>query len=130
MITVTCQHTGVQFEARSKASKNHPQVVSALDRVVKSAAGRRAYGLLMEALDSLRQAGQQPTLDEFSDLAGAAVEAAKEDRKAWVQEWQQRREARRTHREHVDEEDADRAAYAEAQAGQTTMGPFSDGDVN
>jgi len=113
MVTVVCQRTGIEFDARSKASKNHPRVVSALDRVVKSSAGRRAYGLLMEALESL---GRKPGLDEFDSLADAAIEAAKADRQEYIASWLQSR--RRPAKPHVDEEEADRAAFASATSGE------------
>lgn len=42
MITVTCQYTGIEFEARSKRSKNHPLVSQFLNDANKD--GRRYRG--------------------------------------------------------------------------------------
>jgi hypothetical protein len=115
MVTVTCQHTGVEFEARSKAARNHPRVTEALSRVTKSWGARRAYRLLMESLEQLRADGRKPTLEEFDRLCDDAIEAGKSEQHASIAAY---RESRRAYARSLmpgarvpqDEEDADFAS--------------------
>lgn len=107
-MTVTCQHTGVEFEARSKAAKNHP-VVSAL---LAEAHKRGAYQAVLDLLAECRSEGIQD-LTVIERLAGAAIDGRRAELQTERDLWRQRRdEARQAWRERqgVGEEDADRAA--------------------
>lgn len=90
MPTITCQHTGVEFEARSKTAKNHPEVSRILGEL-----DRLAYGPMMDALAALKAAGRKPSLEEFAELAEAAKAAGRERRAVNVAAWRERREERR-----------------------------------
>ena len=123
-MTVTCQHTGVQFEARSKAAKNHPEVSAIL-----ASLDRTAYGPMMEALAEFKSMNGLPTLEEFRALAEQASEVGRgrrerinTERRARYAEWQERNMPGAFRQ---DEEDADRAAHAEVNAriGQSFPGP-------
>ena len=69
MIT-KCQYTGIEFEAKTRATKNHPQVSSWLNEIAKDNAKVGAYA---QAKALLAQANGQ-----FSDIneCMAAVKAA------------------------------------------------------
>ena len=50
MYTVTCQYTGIEFEAESKRTKNHPQVSAWLNEVAKDGFKSGAYAKAKELL--------------------------------------------------------------------------------
>jgi len=56
MITVKCQYTGIEFEARSKRSKNHPVVSALLSEANKNRSYKRLRMHLRKvwSLDSRR----------------------------------------------------------------------------
>lgn len=97
-VTIKCQYTGIEFEARSKRAKNHPLVTEMLDQYKndwKSYPG--AYDELKNALKSVHGA---------YDTAEEAMEAARETYLAWrngeTSIYEQRRaeqQARRERRE-------------------------------
>lgn len=80
MITVKCQHTGFEFEAESKRSKNHPAVSAFLNGANED--GKRSIGAYAEAKRILAEA--KGNFDNIDDLM-AAVGAAYEDWKAGAQ---------------------------------------------
>jgi hypothetical protein len=74
MITVTCQYTGIEFEARSKRSKNHPQVSEFLNAANKDSNHYR--GSYQAAKDIFAQIKTQniTKIDEAMQLAAQAYE--------------------------------------------------------
>lgn len=73
MITVKCQHTGFEFEAESKRSKNHPAVAAFLNTANDD--GKRHVGAYAEAKRILTEAaGNFDNIDELMAAASAAYE--------------------------------------------------------
>ena len=71
MTQVSCQHTGIEFEAKSTRSKNHPVVAQLLNdanRFGKSG----AYGHAIELLAECREAGMTE-IDEIREMVEAGV---------------------------------------------------------
>lgn len=62
-ITMTCQYTGIEFEAASKRSKNHPQVSVFLDEAAKDRFHVGAYSKAKELLTEAK--GQSSDIDEI-----------------------------------------------------------------
>lgn len=58
---VKCQHSGIEFEAKSKRSKNHPQV----SELKNGAAKDGNYTEVLKAMDTIREQGKYETIDEF-----------------------------------------------------------------
>lgn len=74
MITIKCQYTGIEFEAESKRSKNHPQVMAFLNAANED--GKRAIGAYPKAKELLAEAAGN--FDSIDDLM-SAVKAAYAD---------------------------------------------------
>lgn len=55
MITVTCQYTGIEFEATSKRQKNHPKVSDLLNAAAKD--GGSAYNVAKQRFAEARERG-------------------------------------------------------------------------
>lgn len=118
MLTATCQHTGLSFEARSKAAKNHPAVSGLL-----SAANKRgAYQSAVEAIRECRAAlGADLTIEAVETYVAAAIDGRRAEMQAERDRWSRIREerherlnayARGTAPVRADEEDADFGSQA------------------
>lgn len=70
MVTVTCQHTGFEFEAASRRSKNHPQVAAFLNEASGNRFQRGAYAKAKSLLSEAR--GQFDNIDELMQAVQAA----------------------------------------------------------
>jgi hypothetical protein len=92
MITVTCQHTGLNFEARSKAARNHPAVAALLTEANKKNAYREAVDAIREAREAL---GDALTLEDVERFVTAAIDGRRAEMQAERDRWRERREARR-----------------------------------
>lgn len=68
MPTITCQHTGVQFEAKSNRAKNHPVISAVLEEANR--VGR--YGLALDAIRAARAEGVTD-ITEYQRRAKLAV---------------------------------------------------------
>lgn len=75
MVTVVCQYTGVEFEASSKRSKNHPKVSAFLDAAAKDKYNPTAYRTAKEALAAAKDEGKTD-IDEIIQYAQAVVDSA------------------------------------------------------
>jgi hypothetical protein len=77
MITIKCQYTGIEFEAESKRTKNHPAVTAFLNDANED--GKRGVGAYAEAKRLLSEA-----VGNFGDIDSlmAAVSAAYADWKS------------------------------------------------
>lgn len=74
MFTIKCQYTGIEFEADSKRTKNHPAVTRFLNEANED--GKRAVGAYAQAKQLLAEAaGNFDNIDELM----AAVTAAYAD---------------------------------------------------
>lgn len=76
MTTITCQHSGLQFEAKSSRAKNHPALADVLSRANRD--GR--YGETIEAMNAIRNAGGYVTIDDFLRLVNERLAAARTHR--------------------------------------------------
>lgn len=63
MTTVKCQHSGIEFEAVSTRTKQHPAVAE-----LKASANKNGtYTALMTALETVRTNAEYTTIDEYVD---------------------------------------------------------------
>lgn len=61
MVTITCQHSGIEFEAKTRRTKQHPQIAA-----LKADANKRGnYREVMTALETAKANGGYTTIDEF-----------------------------------------------------------------
>jgi hypothetical protein len=77
MVQVTCEKTGISFEATSKRTKNHPAIME----VVGEASKNGWYSSALQAIKEGREAGLE-TIEEFLELLDEARKAAQESRDA------------------------------------------------
>lgn len=125
MITITCQYTGITFEAESKRSKNHPQVAAFLNEANDD--GKRSIGAYAQAKQLLADAaGNFDNIDELMTYVTAAYADWKAGARGYtVVTHKQRMEAQRKadetwrNRNHETEESMD---FAGATAYETTYG--------
>ena len=71
MVQVICEKTGIEFEASSKRTKNHPAIMS----VVNQANKEMWYNQCLEALAAGRESGLD-TVEQFLGLLKETQEAA------------------------------------------------------
>lgn len=99
MTNVTCKHSGIEFEAKTKRTTQHPDIAEA-----KAKANKRGnYSDLMTALDDVRNAGNYTTIDEYMTLVNECISGADESRR----EIQRSREAAK--REAIERRDRENA---------------------
>lgn len=95
MITAACQHTGLEFEARSKAAKNHPAVSDLLSDANK----RGAYQSALDAIREVRAAlGETLTLADVEQAVTLAVDGRRAELQAQRDLWRERKDAARCER--------------------------------
>lgn len=70
MTTITCQYTGINFEAASTRTKNHPKVAKFLDEASSDKHHVGAYAKAKELLAEAR--GQSDDIDEIVTAVTAA----------------------------------------------------------
>lgn len=100
MVKVTCQYTGITFEAASKRQKNHPRVSALLN----DAARAGTYGTAVERLAEARELGMTDINAIIAFARAGAAEAAQQRsereyerkvaRKQAQREWSEQREER------------------------------------
>lgn len=125
MFTIKCQYTGIEFEAESKRSKNHPAVTRFLNEANED--GKRAAGAYAQAKQFLADAaGNFDSIDELMEAVAATYEAWKSGAKGYTvithkqrMEEQRRRDEAWRNRNREDEESMD---FAGATAFETTYG--------
>ena len=61
MVTIKCQYTGIEFEAKSARAKNHPKVAEWLDKANKF----NTYGGVLDTITAARKNGAK-TIEEFA----------------------------------------------------------------
>lgn len=64
MITVICNESGIQFEAKTKRSTQHPAVAA----LKAEAAKRGTYAATMNAIADVRKAGDYKTVEQFIQI--------------------------------------------------------------
>lgn len=72
-VTVKCQYTGIEFEASSTRSKNHPKVAKFLDEASKDRFHVGAYNKAKELLAAAK--GQTEDIDELMTAVRSAFNA-------------------------------------------------------
>ena len=125
MFTITCQYTGIEFEAESKRTKNHPVVTRFLNDANDD--GKRSVGAYAEAKRLLTDAaGNFDNIDDVIAFVTAAYENWKSGAKGYTvithkqrMEEQRRRDEAWRNRNRETEESMD---FAGATAFETTYG--------
>lgn len=95
MVKIVCQHSGIEFEAATARTKQHPLVAALKKQSDKDG----TYRAMNDALDSVRKVGGYATIEEYVQRVNDAmhgVPTAKAQARAYVD---QRDEADRTRRE-------------------------------
>ncbi len=83
MITVKCQYTGIEFEAESKRTKNHPVVARFLNEANDD--GKRSVGAYAEAKRLLADAaGNFENINDLMTYVTAAYESWKSGAKGYT----------------------------------------------
>jgi len=96
-VTVKCQYTGIEFEAKSKRSKNHPQVAALLAEANKN----RTYSAVKDALTEGQELGFE-TIDEYIEFARAAMFTANAKFTARMNQMRAERKAKQEAKRHRD----------------------------
>ena len=96
MTTITCQYSGLEFEAKSSRAKNHPALADLLSRAHRDG----NYSQMVETLQAVRKAGGYTTIEEFVALVNARLQKREEKfRAAEAVSKQRRDEAEQQRRE-------------------------------
>ena len=120
MVTVTCQYSGVEFEAKSKRSKNHPRVAALLEEANR----KGVYGDVVSAMIQAKHDGitGEAVIEAAEVALAGGLKAAAEFNARWRAERREKREQESARiadyrnngpRPFVDEEDAEHRAEAE-----------------
>lgn len=144
MITVTCDKTGITFEADSRRQKNHPKVSALLNDAARDKYNTGAYNAALAAFAQVKATGGY-TIDDAIAYAQAAMtgnvdahkerqrQAAERDRQL-AQAREDAKEKRRQQNEHLKAHGyrwtktyADFDEYEEGEPSQWTL--FAPGDV-
>lgn len=126
-----CQHTGLTFEARSKAAKNHP----AVSELLSAANKRGAYQSALEAIRECRaELGTDLTIEAVENYVSAAIDGRRAEMQAERDRWNGIREARRERlnayaRGTVNTEHPDNVSNAEMMASVSEPAAISGPDV-
>ncbi len=81
MITITCQHTGIEFQAETRRSKNHPRVTAWLEKANKS----NAYGGVLDTIAAARANGAK-SIEDFENAINAFYAQRETKQSAYLQE--------------------------------------------
>lgn len=98
MVTVICQHSGIEFEAATKRTKQHPEIATLKDRANKEG----NYREVGDALDTVKKAGGYSTIEEYMDLVRTELQTKRDAflaRAAKQREWQAKDESEKIERE-------------------------------
>jgi hypothetical protein len=96
MMIIKCQHSALEFEAKSKRSKNHPLVSE-----LKTEANQEGnYREVCQAIDKIKVQGKYTTAEEFVQQVRLLASGATIARLEREQEWQRlARQDEKRHRE-------------------------------
>lgn len=95
MVKVVCEKTGIEFEATSKRTKNHPAIMSRLNQANRDG----WYSQALNALQIGRQSGLS-TIDEFVAWLNETEQAWREQRNVEITAYMDRkRAAQEAHRQ-------------------------------
>ncbi len=82
VVTIKCQHSGIEFEAQSKRTKQHPRVAK-----LKTDAHRDGnYRQMCDALDKIQKDGGYATIEEYVQLVKDRIVSIKAKRDARILE--------------------------------------------
>ena len=76
MVTIKCQHSGIEFEAATRRTKQHPLVAEIKNYANKDG----SYHEVNNALDAAEKAGGYATIEEYMAKVQAILNGAKERR--------------------------------------------------
>lgn len=82
MVTVICQHSGIEFEAHSKQTKQHPLVAE----LKKESNKKGTYRQVNEALDKVRAEGGYTTIEEYVQRVRQALDEIERGRETVLAE--------------------------------------------
>lgn len=71
MVKVICQYSGIEFEAATKRSKNHPIIAARIDREYK----RGDLNAFTAAMENVKRAGGYATIEEFMTRVDSEMNA-------------------------------------------------------
>ena len=125
MFTIKCQYTGIEFEAESKRTKNHPAVTRFLNEANDD--GKRAVGAYAEAKRLLADAaGNFDNIDDLMNYVTAAYNAWKDGAKGYTVVTHKQRMAEQSKRDEAwrnrNRETEESMDFAGATAFETTYG--------
>ena len=101
MTTITCQYTGIQFEAESRRTKNHPMVSALLTEAAKDRYNPGAYRQAIAAFEVARQSGMTDINEVITlarDMMANGAQAARQQRESIVRQQREADEARHQRR--------------------------------
>jgi len=94
MVTIKCQHSGLEFEAETRRTKQHPRIAAAKQQAHKDGLSRE----MEAALDSVQRSGEYTTIDEYMEQVTAIMrgeeQSAKEQKNARNRAQAERKAAR------------------------------------
>lgn len=88
MVTVKCQHSGIEFEAASKRTKQHPKVAEIKVRANKDG----NYREVLAAMDAVAAAGGYTTVDEYIQAVRDRIQGKKDAAKQREQRFEEARQ--------------------------------------
>ena len=89
MVKVICQHSGIEFEAASKRSKNHPMVSDLKVRANKDG----NYREVNNAMDAVKKDGGYETIEEFMSKVNDHINGKKQAIKSREAKFAEREQA-------------------------------------
>lgn len=88
MVTVTCEKTGIQFEAASKRTKNHPRIMTLISDSYRD----NCYNEVLAAIKSGKEQGFT-TIEQFEAIVKDASDKVRAERDTeFAKEYQRKRE--------------------------------------
>ena len=81
MVTVTCQYTGIEFQAKTARSKNHPTIA----RLLEDANKKGVYGQVVDALTAAKNAGL--TGEAVIEAGRVAMVSGLKASAQWAEAW-------------------------------------------
>jgi len=77
MVTIKCQHSGLEFEAETRRTKQHPRIAAAKQQAHKDGLSRE----MEAALDSVQRSGEYTTIDEYMEQVTAIMRGEEQSAK-------------------------------------------------
>jgi hypothetical protein len=95
MVTIICEKTGIEFEARTKRTKNHPQIMAWVNEAAKDG----WYNTALETIKKSRKDGAT-TLEQFvADLRQAETAFKEQSNAAYTEKMERERQQKEAKRQ-------------------------------